>query len=167
MFKSKGIFYIKFPYTILDLSEFKHVTQVRVRTFEVDSQGIVHNINYLKYFEVGRVEYRRSLGYRILPTGIFNDGLKVVVVRNEIDYKTFSFLDDLLNVYTRISWIKNSSFCFEQLIENDLTKQIICEGKGILVNINSSNIPEKLNIKFTQEINSFEKHLLLINDKPD
>ncbi|MEO8665380.1 MAG: thioesterase family protein, partial [Ignavibacteria bacterium] len=102
----------------MNLSEFKHVTQVRVRTFDVDSQGIVHNINYLKYFETGRVEYRRDLGYTIGKDGIFNDGLKVVVVRNEIDYSSFSYLDDLLNVYTKISWIKNSSFCFEQLIDN-------------------------------------------------
>ena len=161
MLKRKGIFYIKFPYTILDLSEFKHVTQVRVRTFEVDSQGIVHNINYLKYFEVGRVEYRRSLGYRILPTGIFNDGLKVVVVRNEIDYKSFAFLDNLLNVFTKISWIKNSSFCFDQVIVNDLDNRIICNGKGILVNINLKNEPEKLSSKFVEEIKSFEEKLIL------
>ena len=141
----------------MSLSEFKHVTQVRVRTFEVDSQGIVHNINYLKYFEIGRVEYRRNMGYTILPSGIFNDGLKVVVVRNEIDYQDFSFLDDMLNVYTRISWIKNSSFCFEQIIENHLTKKHICKGKGILVNLNSLNTPEKLSDKFIDEIKFFEK----------
>ncbi|MDQ3019152.1 MAG: acyl-CoA thioesterase [Bacteroidota bacterium] len=136
--------------------------QIRVRTFEVDSQGIVHNINYLKYFEIGRVEYRRNLGYNILPTGIFNDGLKVVVVRNEIDYKSPAFLDNLLNVYTRISWIKNSSFCFEQVILNDADEKIICDGKGILVNINSNNEPEKLNNKFIEEIKSYEKNLILL-----
>ncbi|MEP7146801.1 MAG: thioesterase family protein [bacterium] len=146
----------------MNLSEFKHVTQVRVRTFEVDSQGIVHNLIYLKYFEIGRVEYRRNLGYTMLPSGIFNDGLKVVVVHNEIDYNNFSFLDDLLNVYTRISWIKNSSFCFEHIIENNLSKNNICEGKGILVNINSNNIPETLSNKFVEEIKYFENNLQLI-----
>ncbi len=144
----------------MDLPDYKHVTQVRVRTFEVDSQGIVHNINFLKYFEIGRVEYRSHLGYNILPSGIFNDGLKVVVVRNEIDYKSFAYLDELLNVYTRISWIKNSSFCFEQIIKNDITKLIICEGKGILVNLNSENNPSKLTSKFVHEIKTFENNLI-------
>ena len=144
------------------MSNYKHVTQVRVRTFEIDSQGIVHNINFLKYLEIGRVEYRRNLGYIILPTGIFNDGLKVVVIRNEINYKSFAFLDNLLNVYTKISWIKNSSFCFEQIIENDITKAIVCEAIGILVNLNSENEPLNLSQKFVDEIKYFEKNLMLL-----
>lgn len=146
----------------MDIISYKHITQIRVRTFEVDSQGIVHNLNYLKYLEIGRVEYRRNLGYSILPSGIFNDGLKVVVVRNEIDYKSFAYLDNLLNIYTKISWIKNSSFCFDQIIENDLDKSITCAGKGILVNINSLNQPEKLSSEFVKEIDSFEKNLIII-----
>lgn len=146
----------------MNVTEFKHVTQIRVRSFEVDSQGIVHNIVYLKYFEIGRVEYRRHLGYTLLPTGIFNDGLKVVVVHNEIDYTDFSFLDDLLDIYTKISWIKKSSFCFEHIIENNKTKKQICRGNGILVNINSSNLPETISNKFINEIKSFENKLELI-----
>ena len=146
----------------MPLSGFNHQVQIRVRTFEVDSQGIVHNMNFLKYFEIGRIEYRRNLGYNLLPNGIFNDGLKVVVVRNEIDYKSFAFLDDLLNIYTKIAWIKNSSFCFEQVIEKDSDKLIVCEGKGILVNVDSNNKSTKLNNKFIEEINSFEEKLNLI-----
>lgn len=146
----------------MNLSDYRHITQVRVRTFEVDSQGIVHNINYLKYFEIGRVEYRRNLGYSILRSGIFNDGLKVVVVHNDIDYKSFAYLDDLLSVHTKISWIKNSSFCFEQIVVNDESKNIICNGKGILVNLNSANEPEKLPEKFINEIKSFEKSLIIL-----
>jgi len=149
----------------LDLSGYKHVTQVRVRTFEVDAQGIVHNINFLKYFEVGRIEYRRNLGYNILPDGIFNDGLKVVVVHNEIDYKSFAYLDELLDIYTKISWIKNSSFCFEQVILSSLSRALICFGKGVLVNIDSAGKPEKLGEKFVKEIKDFEKKLILIKEK--
>lgn len=146
----------------MDHEEYRHSVQVRVRTYEVDSQGIVHNINYLKYLETGRVEYRRNLGYTILPNGIFNDGLKVVVVRNEIDYKGFAYLDDLLNVHTRISWIKNSSFCFEQFIQKDRDKSIIAEAKGILVSLGPDNIPRKLQDNFIREVQTFEKNLKLI-----
>lgn len=138
------------------LSDYKHSVKVRVRTFDVDSQGIVHNINYLKYFEIGRVEYRRNMGYSILPDGIFNDGLKVVVVRNEINYKSYSFLDDILNVYTKISWVNNSSFCFEHTVINENTGKIAADGLGILVNLNKDNLPETLNSKFLSEIETFE-----------
>ena len=140
-----------------EIADFKHKVQLRVRTFDVDSQGIVHNAVYLQYFEIGRVEYRRNFGYNIDKYGIFNDGIKVVVVNNTINYLSPAFLDDVLNVYTRIKWIKNSSFCFEHIIENDNTKQILCSGFGILVNINSeTNIPEKLGEKFINEIKVFE-----------
>ena len=145
------------------IEKYKHKIQVRVRTYEVDSQGIVHNAVYLQYLETGRIEYRRSLGYTILPNGIFNDGLKPVVVNNTINYKSFAFLDDLLNVHTRIEWIKNSSFCFDQIIENDNTKALICEAKGILVNLHPlNNTPETLAEKFTNDIKQFEHELKLI-----
>jgi acyl-CoA thioester hydrolase len=148
----------------MNIKDFKHKIQVRVRTFEIDSQGIVHNSNYLKYLEIGRVEYKRNLGYKILKNGIFNDGLKVVVVHNSMDYKGFAFLDDVLNIYTKISWIKNSSFCFEQIIEKDSDKSIVIEGKGILVNINpETNLPETIEEKFVKEMEDFEGRKLKID----
>ena len=36
----------------LDIAKFKHETQVKVRNYEIDWQGIVHNAVYLYYFEV-------------------------------------------------------------------------------------------------------------------
>lgn len=143
-------------------TDFIHMIPIRVRTFEVDSQGIVHNAVYLQYFEIGRVEYRRNFGYNINNKGIFNDGIKVVVVNNTINYRSPAYLDDILNVYTRIKWIKKSSFCFEHIIENDSSKVILCDGTGILVNLNNSNIPEALDENFVNEINSFEKNLEII-----
>jgi len=141
--------------------EFKHKTTVRVRTFEIDSQGIVHNSNYLKYLEIGRIEYKRNLGYKILNNGLFDDGLKVVVVHNSIDYKGFAFIDDELDIYTRIAWIKNSSFCFEQRIEKSKDGSVVCEGKGILVNLNpKTNMPEAIEEKFVKEMEEFENRKL-------
>lgn len=145
------------------MQEYKHKIQLRVRTFEIDSQGLVHNSVYLQYYEIGRVEYRRNLGYEILKDGTFSDGLKVVVVNNTINYKSFAYLDNLLNIYTKISWIKNSSFCFDQIIENDSNKEIISDAKGILVNLNpENNLPQALNEKFINEIKNFEKNLILV-----
>ena len=145
----------------MNLEDFKHIISLRVRTFDVDSQGIVHNMSYFKYYEVGRVEYRRNFGYKINKTGVFDDGLKVVVVRNEVDYISYAYLDDILNVHTRISWIKNSSFCFEQLITNQNNGTIISKANGILVNLDNFNRPETLKEKFVNEIKSFENNLII------
>ncbi|MGB9697680.1 MAG: acyl-CoA thioesterase [Ignavibacteria bacterium] len=144
------------------LSIFKHKCNVQVRTFDVDSQGIVHNAVYLQYFEIGRVEYRKSFGYRLLRNGFFEDGMKIVVVKNVIDYLSFAFLDDMLDIYSRIKWIKNSSFCFEQVMVNSETNQLIASALGVLVNLNPhTNVPQKLSEKFIKEVKNFEKRILI------
>ncbi|MCE1166452.1 MAG: acyl-CoA thioesterase [Bacteroidetes bacterium] len=136
---------------------FKHSAEVRVRTWEVDWQGVVHNSYYLRYMEIGRVEYRRAYGYDLSLDGRFNDGLKVFVVHNSVDYRSVAVLDDLLNVYTRVPWIKNSSFCFEHYIERAKTGEILATGKGIIVNVNpGTNVPEPLPGKFVDEVREYE-----------
>ncbi len=39
-------------------------TELRVRYAETDAMGIVHHTSYLVWFEVGRTEYTRTMGYR-------------------------------------------------------------------------------------------------------
>jgi acyl-CoA thioester hydrolase len=132
---------------------FRHKTQIRVRTWEVDWQGVVHNSNYLRYMEIGRLEHRRSYGYNLSPDGTFDDGLKVFVVHNSLDYFATAVLDDVLNIYTRISWVKNSSFSFEHYIEKEKDNILLAAGKGILVNVDPvTNLPQNLPQRFTDEL---------------
>jgi YbgC/YbaW family acyl-CoA thioester hydrolase len=147
----------------MDISKFKHKTNIKVRTFDVDAYGIVHNSVYLKYLETGRIEYRKNQGYKLLKNARFNDGLKMVVVNNTIDYRYFGFVDDNLELYTRIKWIKNSSFCFEQIIINPDTNKLICEGRGVIVNLNQeTNLSEKLPDKFIEEIKKYDELVEII-----
>jgi acyl-CoA thioester hydrolase len=139
------------------LNKFKHKYQIRVRNFEVDSQGIVHNAVYLNYCETGRVEYVRNLGIQLMPTGIFDDGIKINVRRNEINYEAPAKLDDLLDVYTRISYIKNSSFCFEHLIINSSSGELLVTQKSVQVNLNNkTGLPERLPDHLREVIMNFE-----------
>ena len=107
------------------LSRFKHKYQVRVRYFEVDSQAVVHNARYLEYCEAARVEYIRNLGRKVLP-GAVDDNIKVMIKKNEIIYHYPARLDDLIDVYTRASYIKNSSLGFEQVLVNHETGLPLC-----------------------------------------
>jgi len=40
-----------------------HDTTVRVRYAETDQMGVVYHANYLIWFEVGRVELMRAMGF--------------------------------------------------------------------------------------------------------
>lgn len=116
----------------MDRSKFKHQTQLRVRNYEVDWQGIVHNAVYLQYFEVGRVEYLKHLGMKLDPNTIRRDA-RVVLVRNEINYKSPARFDELLNVHTRVSYIRNTSFAFEGFLEDSATNRLVSENVAIHV----------------------------------
>lgn len=141
----------------LDKSKYKNLFQLRVRNFQVDSQGIVHNAIYLEYCEIGRVEYVRNLGIQLLPTGIFDDGVKINVKRNEINYESPAMVDDMLDIYTRISYLKNSSFCFEHLIFHNETGRLLVTQKSVQVNLNpETNRPERLPDELRKIIMDYE-----------
>jgi acyl-CoA thioester hydrolase len=114
----------------MDRSQFSFSTPLHVRNYEVDWQGIVHNGNYLLYCEVGRIEYLKHIGAKVDITTI-NSGSRVVLVRNEVNYRLPARLGDELRIHTRTAWIKNTSFGMEGLIERPSTGEIIAENVAI------------------------------------
>lgn len=140
----------------INKSLFKHQTQIRVRNYEVDWQGIVHNATYLLYFEVGRVEYLKQLGAQVDLNTIRNNS-KVVLVRNEIDYKAPARFDDLLTVCTRISSIKNSSFIMQGLVENARTGELVATNDAYHVWLDPlTNRPKTVSDEFRKMVQAFE-----------
>jgi acyl-CoA thioester hydrolase len=141
---------------VTDKRKFKHTIQVRVRNYEVDWQGIVHNGNYLLYFEVGRVEYLKRIGAKVDLNAIQGKS-KVVLVRNEIDYKSPAYFDELLNVYTRFSYIKNSSFAMEGLMEKVDNGQRVAFNVAYHVWLDpATNRPTPVDDEFRKLVQRFE-----------
>ena len=116
----------------MERSLFSSKTQLRVRNYELDWQGIVHNATYLLYFEVGRIEYLRQIGYK-LDLNAVRTASKVVLVRNEINYKSSAHFDEAIDVFSRISYIKDTSFGFEGFLEESGTKRLIAENLAVHV----------------------------------
>ena len=143
-------------------SDFKHFYDVVVTFDKVDMLHIVNNAIYFNYFEQARIRYAKDLGF--LPEkGISLDGTTFYMVRNEINYLKAALFEDRLRVYTRISYIKNSSFGFEHMIENLDTGIIIAEGLGVLVHVDpikkkSIPLPEE----FYQKILEFESKVEIL-----
>ncbi|HTP79872.1 MAG TPA: thioesterase family protein [Bacteroidota bacterium] len=130
--------------------------QIRVRNYEVDWQGIVHNGNYLLYCEVGRVEYLKHIGAAVDLNSVNNES-KVVLVRNEIDYRAPARFDELLNVYTRTAFIHDSSFMMEGILEDARTGRLIAENKAFHVWLDpASGRGKRVPENFRGLIRSFE-----------
>lgn len=116
----------------MDLKDFKHKTTVTVRFHEVDMLGVCNNAVYINYFEHARLEYVKAAG--LIPVGgLFSDGKLFFMVRNEINYLGHSFYDDELDVYSKVTYLKNSSFGYDHLIVRTKSGEVIVDGKGVVV----------------------------------
>ncbi len=91
-----------------------HETTLRVRYGETDAQRIANNANYLSYFEVGRVEWMRAMGfsYRELE----ERGMGFVVVEARLFYKRAARFDDELTVRTQLAEPKRATLRFEYAV---------------------------------------------------
>ncbi len=56
----------------------------KVRDYELDSQGIVNNANYLNYFEQCRNDFGREMGFDFIE--YFARGLSIVLAAIEVEY---------------------------------------------------------------------------------
>ena len=149
----------------MDISEFKHKIIVTVRFNEVDMLGVCNNAVYINYFEEARLQYIKEL--RLTPgKGLFSDGKLFFVVRNEINYLNFAKYDNELTIFTKISFIKNSSFGFEHLVVNLKTDKIIAEGKGIIVQVDSKTKKSTpLPQEFYNKVINYESDVEILKDK--
>ncbi len=86
-------------------------TTVRVRYAETDQMGVVYYSNYLVWFEIGRVEFIRQLGfdYKKMET---DDDVMLPVVEATCRYKAPAVYDDIVIIETRVSAMRTSMLKF-------------------------------------------------------
>src|ERR1700740_2278546 len=86
-------------------------TRLRVRYAETDQMGVVYHTNYLIWFEVGRVEFLRELGftYRDMER---EDGCYIAVVDARCRYKGPARYDDQIIVRTHLRNVRESLIHF-------------------------------------------------------
>ena len=146
----------------LSPKDFKHKYTTIVRFHEVDMLGVCNNAVYINFFETARLEYIKAAG--LMPEkGIFSDGKIFFMVRNEINYRGHAYYDDVLDVYSRISYIKNSSFGYDHLILKQKTGEVIVDGKGVVVFVDpNSRKSISLPDQFVEKVKAFEPAVKII-----
>ena len=141
---------------IVDKSLFHHQTRLKVHNYEIDWQGVVHNAIYLHYFEIGRIEYLDTIGAKVDINSI-NHESKVVLARNEIDYRNPARFGDLMTVYSRVSSIRNTSFVFQGILEKEGSGIILAENVAVHVWLGDrTNAPVAVPDSFRKLVRDFE-----------
>jgi acyl-CoA thioester hydrolase len=113
----------------------QHTTQVRVRYGETDRMGYVYYGNHALYYEVGRVEMLRFMGYPY--DEMERDGVMCPVTALEVRYVRPAFYDELLTVTTSIKEPPTQSIVFEVEIHNAQQK-LVSTGKVVLAFVDAT-----------------------------
>lgn len=133
-------------------------TTVRVRYAETDRMGVVYHANHLIWFEVGRVEFLRQLGfsYRDMEE---DDGCYIAVVDARCRYKAPALYDDEIIVRTRLKNVRESLVHFGYELVRVSDGVLLAEGETTHIVTDSQMkpraIPEKFMRVFQQAI---QKH---------
>src|SRR6266513_4308629 len=121
-------------------------TRIRVRYAETDQMGVVYHANHFIWFEIGRVELLRQLGfsYRDMEE---QDKCFIAVVDARCRYKAPAHYDDEIIVRTQLKGVRESviHFGYELLRAGDGT--LLAEGETTLIVTDAAmkmtQLPEK------------------------
>jgi acyl-CoA thioester hydrolase len=92
-------------------SDFRYHHTLRVRFAETDMQAIVFNGNYLIYYDVAWTEYFRALGFNYDELRAL--GADMVLARTTMEFKAAARFDDVLEIWTRVAALGNTSLTLE------------------------------------------------------
>jgi acyl-CoA thioester hydrolase len=119
----------------------KNEIKFRVRYGETDQMGYVYYGNYAQFFEIGRVEWLRSLG--VSYKSLEESGVMLPVLNLNVNFLKPAKYDDLLTVITTLNKkpLVKIEFDFEIFNEN---KELLTTGYTSLVFIDmKKNRPTK------------------------
>ena len=131
----------------------KKETTLRVRYAETDQMGYVYYGNYAQYYEVGRVEALRELGFSYKD--MEERGIMLPVLELNINYKKPAFYDDEITIVTTIKEMPSVRITFDYESYNS-KKELLNTGKVTLVFIDKkTNKPCQPPVWFREAIAKF------------
>jgi acyl-CoA thioester hydrolase len=132
-----------------------NTTRIRVRYAETDQMGVVYHSNFFIWFEVGRVELLRQLGFTYKEMER-QDQCFIAVVDARCRFKAPARYDDEITVRTYLKNVRESliHFAYEAVRESD--GALLAEGETTHIvtdaNLNRRPLPEKYQEAFRRAV---------------
>ena len=103
-------------------------TRLRVRYAETDQMGVVYHSNHLVWFEIGRVELMRQMGfsYRDLER---EDARFIAVAEVTCRYRAPVYYDEEIVVRTRLKKVRDSVIIFSYELARAENGDLLAEGE--------------------------------------
>ena len=129
---------------------FSNTSQVKVRYGETDQMGVVYHGNYPQYFEIGRIEWLRALGFSYKE--MEGQGIMLPVVILNITYYKPAFYDDLLFIKTSLVKLPKASIEFDYELHN-IENKLISKAYSKLVFVDTkTRLPIRCPQKFLDKL---------------
>src|SRR5947199_4600233 len=123
-----------------------HETRLRVRYAETDQMGVVYHSNHLIWFEVGRVELMRQMGfsYRDMER---EDGRFIAVAEVKCRYRAPVYYDEEVVIRTKLKSVRESVVVFAYELVRPEKGTLLAEGETTHIvtdsNMKIAALPEK------------------------
>ena len=109
---------------------YEHTTTLRVRYAETDQMDIVYYGNYAQYFEVGRAESIRGLGFSYKDMEAM--GVRMPVVEMQAQFLRPAHYDDLISIKTQLRELpEKHQIEFHHEVYNE-RKKLLTVGRVVL-----------------------------------
>jgi len=132
-------------------------TKLRVRYAETDKMGVVYHSNFLIWFEVGRVELLRQLGFQYSEMEA-EDNCHIPVVDLRVRYKSPALYDDEIVVRTQIKKVRSSLLHFSYEIFREADRTLLATGETMHIIVNNKLERTMLPEKYMQAFNGTRRN---------
>lgn len=112
---------------------------LKVRDYELDMQGIVNNGVYFNYLEHARHEFLLSKGVDF--AALSKQGVNLVVIRSELDYKSSLMSGDRFGVEVEAERLSKVKFGFRQRVVRESDGKVCVEALVVGVALNQQGRP--------------------------
>ncbi len=87
----------------------------RVPFFETDAMRIVHHANYIRWFELARIEWldRYDEPYK----DIYERDIHYATTHVHAEYAASARFDDVVQIHTWLEWVRGASLCMAYSID--------------------------------------------------
>ena len=128
---------------------------IKVRYCETDQMGFVHHSNYLKYFEVARIEWLYKMG--ISYAQMEKDGILMPVVSADLKFKKPLLFGDEIKIIVYLNTLPKVTLDFSYQIINQHEEKV-CFGDTKLAFLDvHKNRPIRCPKELTTVFESWEK----------
>lgn len=98
----------------------------RVRFVETDLMGVVHHSNYLRWFEMARVEYLRRAN--VLLPELIASGIVFPITDVHCQYRQSAHFDEQIRIEAELVDFSRAKLCFSYKIRREADDVLLAEG---------------------------------------